>query len=180
MTAFAQNDPGMPASLRFRESLLLRLEYTTLPSVGSNLRQDCIIVAKDGWFHMERHQTEGISGAQFTDVFEGNLNEQDLSGLGGLLQDQAFASLAVGFDARSYGGGGMNSEVLIGEIGREGSPQHFSLISKEQWKENRKAVEPVLKWFNSIQKRKLPKLKNSPITRCMDIKGTESDPPAKK
>lgn len=119
---------------------LLRLER------ASYLQSVCVLLNRNGQYHLERHTPEKVR------VFEGNLDAEELRDIIRILSgDRLFNLEQKGIPDMMLKSD--NDQVML-EIHRPGFWQELSFPDSASREPFRDAMDPLLKWFDTLNKRK--------------------------
>jgi hypothetical protein len=137
---------------------LARMEHQT------RAENVCMLVLKDGRYHMERT----ITGR--AQVFDGTLGSSALTELDPLLNANALVELKQS-QIESIAGGEDIDQVMI-TIARPNGTQTLTFPSSKSRKPFKSEIDPILKWLDRKKQQQNP-IPNAMSTRCMPPQNTQ-------
>jgi len=124
----------------------------------------CMLVLKDGRYHMERTLTGRVQ------VFDGTLGSSALTELEPLLTANALVELKQNqIDSTS---GGEDVDQMMITVARQNGTQSLTFPSSKSRKPFKSELDPILKWLDRNKQQQNP-LPNAASTRCMPPQNTQ-------
>jgi hypothetical protein len=144
----------------------------------------CLVVYGDGKYVWEKRE-ESTVGKPKVKLAEGTLSADDLQYLKAILDDEAFKKIAMPKppdfpdDAVTV----REVESIDAQIDRSNTPQHFTIIKErvkttaatgiDDYLDNgapfQKTLNPLLKWFEALEKKSKSDLKDSKPEYCVPM-----------
>ena len=166
----AQAQASTHATETGASTYLLRLER------ANYLQSVCVLLRGNGQYHLERHSPQKIR------IFEGSMHADELQNIVHIvsgdrlfnLEQKQIPDLMLKAD---------NDQVIL-EIHRPGSWQQLFFRDSASREPFRDAIDPLLKWLDSVNKRKVPELSEAAgRNNCLPSSKLEfslrkADPPA--
>ena len=137
-------------------------ELTLQPTAGPNNVGNCMIVFRNGKFHLELRRQEFFDGHATLAVYESSLSEQELQSLRKILENQEVKQLPPFVQPKppvdSHGYQIFRADILRGSNNQSAGyfnwnaqPPANAESEKEHWKQSELALKPLVEWFHGIK-----------------------------